>query len=215
MALRRQREIRMLRAGGDSDTEQSVPQQQYDDLVERGGQALRIASDDPDILVLYDQVDGSSMRVERGLALQSHLVKHVAVCSACRAPAIADSKGQQNIAAHIKAAVENSVTHQGAEALDMITPTATGKRCSACDATYLSRPQHVHGHIERAIAAGPQHANATVQVIQRFSLEPPVLEQPTATPVVQEATVPFSREGDRSEPSRRRRRHRQRKGSGA
>jgi len=213
MTIKRQRQIRMLRTGGDSDTENVVSQQQYDDLVERGGQALRIGGDLPDILVLYDQVDGSTLRVERGLALQSHMKKHVAICSACRAPAIADSKGQQNIATHIRAAMENSVTHQGAEALDMVTQNGSGKRCSACDAIFLSRPQNVHEHLERTIAAGPLHREAVVQIIQRFSLEPPVLEQPIATPVAQEVSVSFSRESDRREPSRRRRRHRRRKGS--
>lgn len=216
MTIRRQRQIRMLRAGGEADTEQSVSQQQYDDLVDRGGQALRIGGDTSDtMMVLYDQVSGSSMRVERNLALQSHLLKHAAICSACRAPSIADEKGQQDIASHIRLSMESSRIHQGAEALDMDTQAGTGKRCSACDAIYISRPQNVYDHIERAVAAGPKHANATVQIINRFSLEPLVLEQPTATPVAQEAIASFSRESDRREPSRRRRRHRHRKGSGA
>ena len=207
--------VQMVQQGEVADSNREVTQEQYADLVEQQGQAFRIGGEGAQMVVLYDQIDGSKLTVERQLAVQVHLKKHAAVCSACNAPSLADSKGRSDISNHIQTTLRAAETHRVAEALDMVGPSGTGKRCSACDAVFLSRPHNVHEHIDRAKRGGPLHAHAQVRVINRFSLEPPVLDKVTVTHVTTTISTPQASEEDRREPRRHRRRRRHHKGRSA
>lgn len=211
MAKMRQRMVRMVQQTAEGDREVELDPSAYGNIVEQQGRALRSAGEMPGTIVLYDQVDGSPFKVKRELAILCYLNQDVAICSACRHPSV----WNDDITGHIGAARRNAELHRDAVALDFVTQTAAGKRCSACDATFLSRPQNVHEHIQRAKAGGALHANAKVQVIQRFSLQPPVLERPSATPVATAGPASQASADDRSGPRRHRRRRRHRKGKAA
>jgi hypothetical protein len=201
----------MVQAGSVSDAERMVTEDQYAQIIERSDRALRIGDDDTKTMTLYDQVDGTPLQVEAQMAMQVHLKKVVAICSACRHP----SAFNADIVKHIRAAVKNSEDHQNAEALEMVTQNGTGKRCTACDGVFLSRPNNVYEHIERAKQAGVMHQSASVQVIRRFSQEPLVVEKREPTPVESASPSPLGTEGDRSKPRSHRRRRRHHKGGSA
>jgi len=205
----------MVQSGSLTDSEREVTQDQYALQVENVGRAFRVESDNANLITLYDQVDGTSLRVERGMAMQLHLKKIVSLCSVCRQPSPLDS----DIENHIRATKQHAIQHKGAEAIELVTANGVGNRCSACDAIFISRPRNVYHHISKVQESEVSHRDAKVLITHRFSLEPlvidPVMDVEVATPT-KELDVSSSGTGDdRSAPRRRRRRHRHHKGGSA
>lgn len=213
--LKSRRNISMVQSGTQADSEREVTQDQYALQVENAGRAFRTESDTSNMMTLYDQVDGTSLSVERSMAMQLHLKKVVSMCSVCRHPSPLDS----DIKNHIRATKENAIRHQTAEVIELVTANGVGNRCSACDAIFISRPHNVYDHISKVKESEVSHRDARVLVIRRFSLDPLVIDP---SPTVKIAT--FTEEkglsssgsgNDRNAPRRRRRRHRHHKGGSA
>jgi len=212
---RNRHNISIIQPGYQGDSERDVTHDQYASQVESTGRAFRVEGDRADMLTLYDQVDGTSMKVESSMATQLHLKKIVSMCSVCRYPSPLDV----DIKNHIKSTIQNAIDHKGAEVLDVVTQNGIGKRCSACDAVFISRPKNVYSHIAKVQEAEASHQVAKVLVIRRFSLDPLVIKPASnvvvATPT-EEPVISFSGSGnDRNAPTRRRRRRRHHKGGSA
>jgi hypothetical protein len=213
--LRTRHNISMVQSGTQTDSERAVTKDQYDLQVERTGRAFRAENDSSNLITLYDQVDGTSLRVERNMAMQLHLKKVVSMCSVCRQPSPRDT----DITNHIRATRDNAIHHDGAEASDFATANGVGKRCSACDAVFISRPRNVYDHISKAKEAYASHKDAEILTIRRFSLEPlviaPVLKVVTAISAEKPSLSSSGSENDRNAPAPRRRRRRHHKGGSA
>lgn len=213
--LRNRHNISMIQPGSQVDSERDVTHDQYASQVESTGRAFRIEGDKANLMTLYDQVDGTSMKVESSMAMQLHLKKVVSMCSVCRYPSPLDA----DIRNHIKSTRLSAVEHKDAEALEMVTQNGIGRRCSACDAIFISRPKNVYIHITKAQEALASHRDAEVLVIRRFSLDPLVIDPAPKVAVaiaVEEPVISFSgSENDRNAPTRRRRRRRHHKGGSA
>ena len=205
----------MVQPGQQVDSEREVTQDQYALQVETEGRAFRLESDSSNLITLYDQVDGTSLRVERNMATQLHLKKIVSMCSVCREPASRDS----DIENHIRATKDHAIQHKDAEAISLVTANGVGNRCSACDAVFISRPSNVYEHIVKSKGSAAIHKDAKVLVIRRFSLDPlviePTLKVEIATSTEDEGLSSTGSGNDRNGPRRRRRRRRHHKGGTA
>jgi hypothetical protein len=205
----------MIQPGSQVDSERDVTHDQYASQVENAGRAFRTEGDKKNMMLLYDQVDGTSMSVEASMAMQLHLKKNVSICSVCRYPSAFDA----DIRTHIKLAKQNAIDHKDAEALEMVTQNGIGRRCSACDAIFISRPKNVYSHITKVQEAEVSHRDAEVLVLRRFSLDPLVIEPAPIVAVAiatKEPVTSFSgSENDRNAPTHRRRRRRHHKGGSA
>ena len=153
-------------------------------------------------VVIYDQVDGTSLRVDKTAAYDTYLRTVVAKCSACNFTSAYDS----DVTRHLKQVHESAQTHVGAEPLLM---NGGGKSCSGCGTPFVSRPENALKHITNVIQAAPLHKDATVVVMNRFSLEPRRSpEQPVVLPG--ELTSAVNQKARSRSRNRRRTRHRHR-----
>ena len=153
-------------------------------------------------VVIYDQVDGTSLRVDKIAAYDTYLRTVVAKCSACNFTSAYDS----DVTRHLKQEHESAQTHVGAEPLLI---NGGGKSCSGCGTPFVSRPENALKHITNVIQAAPLHKDATVVVMNRFSLEPRRSpEQPVVLPV--ELTSDVNQKARSRSRNRRRPRHRHR-----
>ena len=113
----------MVQPGQQVDSEREVTQDQYALQVETEGRAFRVESDSSNLITLYDQVDGTHLRVERNMAAQLHLKKIVSMCSVCREPSPRDL----DIVSHIRATKDHAIRHKDAEAINLVTANGVGK----------------------------------------------------------------------------------------
>jgi hypothetical protein len=213
--LKARHKISMVQSGTQTDSEREVTKDQYDLQVERTGRAFRAENSDSNLITLYDQVDGTALRVERSMAMQLHLKKIVSMCSVCRQPSPLDI----DIENHIRVTKDNAILHKDADASDFVTANGVGKRCSACDAVFISRPRNVYDHISKAKESYASHQDAKVLTVRRFSLEPlviaPVSKVVTAISTEEPMLSSSGSENDRNAPAPRRRRRRHHKGGSA
>ena len=204
------RNVQLVQPSPQGDTTREISVAAYDRVVEMQGQALKAEHAQGNIVV-YDQVSGAPRIVGHNVAMQHDLRKVVSYCTACNHTSATSAE----IRAHIDNVAKKAESHRNAQPMDMVTAQGAGSRCSACDATFISRPSAVHEHIREAIAAGRAHLHPEVRSTQQFGLVPPVVVPGNGTVSHENGTVPHtngttpvaSQEGWRPQ---RRRRHRNR-----
>ncbi len=209
MAISRLRRVRMVQDSDSGVAERDVSEQEYQQRVDASGVAYRLATlDQPNIVVIYDQVDGTPFKIQQGSATQTYLRKTVSICTSCRYASVY----LQDVREHIEGTRQQAKDHAGAEIVDIVTPSGAGKQCSGCGVQFFSRPRAAYEHLERMLSGAEQHRGAEIKDIRKYGLEPPVLEQVATTPVVVESEGPHASVADRSQRPRRRRRRRGRGG---
>jgi hypothetical protein len=188
------RNYRLVEERGDNEREHEVSTAEMQRRVQQDGQAAYNPTV-VDKVTLFDQVDGTSMRVPDYMAMQMYLKKQVVLCTACNQY----SAWHRDIQNHIRLALQKAGEHRDAEAMNAIGPEGrAGKQCSACGQTFFSDPSVVHQHIRLAKEGGPLHARATVRIVQQYGYEPPAPKS-TWAPIAEVERRPGRR--------RRRRRH--------
>jgi hypothetical protein len=135
--------------------------------------------DATDDIRLFDVVDRTwTMPLPQGQVYGRYLKKKVAKCSACT---FTDANDSNAVQLHQQRTRWSAEIHENAGLIDA---TEHGERivvCSACKVSFMGyKIQRANQHIFDQRLSGPQHDGATVQVMNRFSLEP--VELPSSVP---------------------------------
>lgn len=177
MTLRtlRRRQLLDLRQGESADPVRDVSEDEFEALIEQQGRAFSPVGAGTKTIRLWDAVDEAwTMPLPANQALDHHIRKMVAKCSACKTV----HHDLPKIVQHIAQAVENGKEHDDDAKIEHSIGNGQGSAlCTGCGQVFISRPGNARKHIERARENGLQHKGATSSWMLRFRTEPPAVSE--------------------------------------
>jgi hypothetical protein len=100
---------------------------------------------------------------------ETYLPRKVMKCSACTYTAVGDRALGGAVKTHVGNVLDQAETHKQAKVVQLSDGTA---RCSACEASFRSKPMQAQKHIDKIVQIASTHIRVEELFVNQYALEP-------------------------------------------